>query len=412
MRNSCRNALLSAVVPAASAVAFAPGADANAPGSAGTPSAPVAVYTENFENGVTDTPTLLRDYVGASGMTYTSSSAYDGTNCNGAVLDFNSPASRSTIAGCNSSGYNVLRQMAQNLGALPGGPAGANSNHAVAAYTSTGTEPANGIMFETARPVPLSSANRFITFSVDTDETACQVAHAQLKFYLVDGTDELATFTSPIDPCAGANPGTHASNQAVLFTGSQLGIRLRNGQTQTNGNDLAFDNIRVLDATPQLDKGFSPGTIALGDTSTLTFTITNTSDLADKDGWSITDTLPSGLTVAGPGTSDCAAATITAAGGAASIAVTGGDLAAGTASCTVTVPVTAASAGTYTNGAGNVAATGVDAPADATLTVAPVVDTPMVDGGVAGGLALLVLGTAGGVLYLRRRTQRGTAWPA
>jgi uncharacterized repeat protein (TIGR01451 family) len=152
-----------------------------------------------------------------------------------------------------------------------------------------------------------------------------------------------------------------------------------------------------------LDASFGPDAITPGATSTLTFTITNTSELGDKDGWSFSDALPAGVTVAGAATTDCAAGTITAPAGGTSISVTDGDIAAGVTSCTVTVPVTAAAVGIYTVHPSDVSLVGLDAPADTALTVAAVVGTPMVNSGFAGGVAVLVLLTAGGVFFVRRR---------
>ncbi|MFJ2535074.1 DUF7507 domain-containing protein [Microbacterium maritypicum] len=143
---------------------------------------------------------------------------------------------------------------------------------------------------------------------------------------------------------------------------------MRNEQAQTNGNDGAIDNIRVLDVTPQLDKVFSPAIAPTGGTSTLTFTITNTTELAAKNGWSFTDSLPAGLTIANPAASTtCTDGAVTAPAGGTSIAVTG-DLDAGQASCTVTVNVTSPVPGTFTNGPDNVTQTGLNPPGETSVT--------------------------------------------
>src|SRR5690606_20717949 len=100
--------------------------------------------------------------------------------------------------------------------------------------------------------------------------------------------------------------------------------------------------------------------------TTLTFTITNTTDLAAKEGWSFSDTLPAGMTVAAAATTDCPEGIVGAVIGAGEITVSG-DLDTGMASCTVSVPVTAATAGSYVNGPDNVTTTGLDAPAESTI---------------------------------------------
>src|SRR6185437_11754615 len=98
-------------------------------------------------------------------------------------------------------------------------------------------------------------------------------------------------------------------------------------------------------------KEFSPTTVKLGETSTLTFTITNTDELSSKNGWSFTDGLPAGLTIVGSPTSDCPGFTPTTTD--TSIGATG-NLDTGMTSCTVNVQVTADATGSYTNTPANV----------------------------------------------------------
>jgi len=141
-----------------------------------------------------------------------------------------------------------------------------------------------------------------------------------------------------------------------VTSGGALGIQLLNGQLSSFGNDVAFDTPMITDVTPQIDKTISTGEIAMGGTATLTFTITNTTDLLAKPGMSFTDTLPAGVTA----TSDAAAGTcLSDATKAANFTVdtsdptkivVKGDLLAGADSCTVTVDVTSTTAGTYENG--------------------------------------------------------------
>src|SRR5882672_6943693 len=194
-------------------------------------------------------------------------------------------------------------------------------------------------------------------------------------FFLLDGSTAIPTFSSPIEPCVnpptrinGVPVGTYTSNGPVLFSGSSMGLRLVNGQGGAQGNDFAIDNIRVLDVTPQLDKSFSAATVAQHGAVTLTYTITNTTERAVKNGWSFTDTLPAGL-VANPAsaTTNCPGSTATATSGAVSVA---GNLAADQASCTASVQVSAANPGTYTNCAANITASvGISLPGCASVTV-------------------------------------------
>lgn len=355
----------------------------------GIPQPPKVIYAEDFENGMGRTPTLLTKYAGAPPLTQTYSAASRFLeNCNGFIVEFESNE-RAKATDCEEVAFQRVRQLAWVLGKLRG--ADPTANHAVSAYTDgKQTLPANGVQFETVKPIPVAVNGRFITFSVDGAETNCSHSHASLKFYLLEGSAEIPTFTKPIDPCADKNAevieppvlgkhpaepfkaGSFAGNSAALFSGTQLGIRMRNGQTSEDGNDAAFDNIEVLDATPQLDKSFSPTTLSVGSTSQLTYTITNTSELAAKEGWSFADTLPADLVIASPavGATTCAApTTISATAGGSSVAVTG-SLAAEMSSCVVTVNVTSGKEGTYTNGPQNVVPKGIEPPGDATVTFA------------------------------------------
>ncbi len=307
-------------------------------------------------------------------------------NCNGFIVAFKSNERIKTD--CAATAFANVRQMAWVLGSLTRSP-DPTINHAVTAYTDGGTLTANSVQFATLTPIALTATNRFITFSVNAAEANCNASHAKFKFYLLNGSTEIPTFATPIDPCSdptartitapavGEYPakeykvGAFAGNAATLFSGSLLGIRLRNGQASTQGNDAAFDDIQVLDATPQLDKSFSPSVLSVGAISQLTFTITNTSELAAKNGWAFTDTLPTGLVVAAPASAATTCSqptTIKATANDRTISVAG-SLAAGMNYCTVTVNVTSADKGSYTNGPQDVTSeTGINPPGPATVT--------------------------------------------
>src|SRR5256885_4769009 len=105
------------------------------------------------------------------------------------------------------------------------------------------------------------------------------------------------------------------------------------------GNDSAIDSAQIIDVTPQLDKAFSPASIQLGQVSRLTMTITNTTDLLRKRGWSFTDNLPAGLVVEGNASTTCPGATVQAAAGGSTVTVSNGDLAQGAAFCEVSLDV-------------------------------------------------------------------------
>jgi uncharacterized repeat protein (TIGR01451 family) len=386
---------LSGLSAFALSTASTPSAEA-APGTPGTPQANTTVFEEGFENGTGATPVVLTDYTGANGEKYTAANVWL-TNCNGQIRNFNTPYTN--LGNCvNTTDSSNIGQLAYALGANAGSATPA-ANHAVTAYTE-GNPGANAVEFQTVDNIPLASASgRFLTFSVDTAAVNCAVSAPLYQFAFlnesgtatnVGGVINACTSTKTVDvPAYGTlgaravNVGTYTSNGSVLFNGSALGVRMTNANGSGVGNDAAFDNIRILDVTPQLDKAFSPASVAPGQASTLTFTITNTAELAAKNGWSFSDTLPAGLTIANPAAASttCPAGTVTAAAGATTITA-GGNLNAGMASCTVTVNVTGVSAGSYTNGPDNVTETGLNEPGPTTLTIAPPVVTCTTDANV------------------------------
>lgn len=126
---------------------------------------------------------------------------------------------------------------------------------------------------------------------------------------------------------------------------------------------------------PTVAKSFNPSETLTGGTSVLTLTLTNPNGGVAITGTAFTDSYPANLvnTTAPGGATTCAGGTVTALAGGTSVALSGGTIAAG-GSCTVTVNVTSATAGAYTNTipAGGVTTTNAGsntAAASATLTV-------------------------------------------
>ncbi|MBV9407705.1 MAG: hypothetical protein JO164_02710, partial [Candidatus Eremiobacteraeota bacterium] len=152
--------------------------------------------------------------------------------------------------------------------------------------------------------------------------------------------------------------------------------------TDTQGATNASPATASLQVAPSiaLAKAFSPTSIPSGGTSTLTITIPNTAAGAVAlDTMALTDNLPSGVTIATTpnAATTCGAGTATATAGGTSVALSGGTLAAN-ATCTITVSVTAATAGTYTNTIPASSLTDTQGstnpnPATAALTVVPTV---------------------------------------
>jgi uncharacterized repeat protein (TIGR01451 family) len=124
------------------------------------------------------------------------------------------------------------------------------------------------------------------------------------------------------------------------------------------GSDLYLDDITFTGCgTPQpptVSKSFSPNPVAVGGSSTLTFTITNPNPTVPLSGIALNDALPAGLMVASGSSAQCGGTLTTTA--PSTLSLSGGALAAG-ASCTVTVAVTATTAGPHDNVSGAVSAT-------------------------------------------------------
>ncbi len=365
---------------------------AAAPGNPGVPGPPTVVFQEDFENVPNPAAAqLLADYTGAAptSMTYTAHADWlNSAACNGVISAWNATA---TAGSCPSGIYNAfVRPIARGMGAVLGGD---DDNQVMSDVTISGFSAAQtpAATLETETAISLPSANRYITFSIDAGAVTCgpTAAHPLLRFFLLNGGQTLPVSNNAINACtdprgstippgqtgAGVRVGSYASDGSLFFTGNSLGVKMTNDQTSGSGNDYAVDNLRVLDATPQLDKVFASPT-PRGEPTTLTFTITNTSDLAAKEDWSFTDTLPAGLEVADPAgtTTNCTNGSVAAVSGGDTIEVSG-DLETNRAFCTVTVDVVAAEPGDYENCAENVSdLVGLDPPGCSTLTVQPVGD--------------------------------------
>ncbi len=376
-----------AAVAATMSIAYLLGAAALtgvASATPGVPDQPTVLFGENFENNPQQTVTPLTSYQGAppTNETYKTDPQWapDASSCNGLITAYFDPYF------CVSATANAnVRLMALKLGIFAGDTT-PDDNHVVSAYTDQGHDPgANNIELETVKPVTLpGSGNRFLVFSADVADATCGPLRPSpyttlFAFFLLTGSSEIPLASAPTDVCSAGKDlgddvigGRITSDGSILFSGSQLGVRLRNGQASGNGNDHAFDNILVSDASPQLDKAFGAPSVTRGDATSLTFTITNTTDLVAKNGWSFTDKLPAALQVATPSgaSTTCQSGAVTAADGGQSIKVTG-NLAAGQSSCTATVNVLGVTAGVASNGAGQLTTTGVREPAQpAKITIA------------------------------------------
>jgi uncharacterized repeat protein (TIGR01451 family) len=364
----------------------------------GVPAEPVLVWKEDFENGLGTAASALKystvTYTGAGGETYTGSPPWlNPSICNGLIVSGGTVVSGNsvTVGGATCAFAGQLRQLAYALGDF-NDTATVNDNHAVTAFTAG--DPGSGWMaqMQQLKTLPLGQ-NRFVAISINGAAINCQAtspsymfgytsnltAWTQLPGYVNMCTSSASSTVSvPAFGSVGARSdvkvGRYFALSTFLMPGSQVGVRVGNNNGSGIGNDAAFDDLMIWDATPIIDKAFSPSTIPANGVSTLTLRITNTSELAEKKGWSFTDTFPTGLKVANPAATSTTCGTgttVSAVAGSNTLSVTNGNLTAGTASCLVKVNVTAAADGSYVNGAANIdPKIGVDLPlAPATLTV-------------------------------------------
>lgn len=127
------------------------------------------------------------------------------------------------------------------------------------------------------------------------------------------------------------------------------------GALQTDAGESPDAAIADLTVTgqpvpPTLTKAFAPSTIVAGGSSVLTITLANSRPNAATLATELTDALPPPLVVADPpnAATTCLDATVTAAPGAGSVTLGSGTRIPG-GTCTVSVSVTTADAGTYLN---------------------------------------------------------------
>jgi uncharacterized repeat protein (TIGR01451 family) len=160
-----------------------------------------------------------------------------------------------------------------------------------------------------------------------------------------------AACTITVDVTSGVVGGPYTNNAASI------------GATARVTNSVTASSLTVQ-PVPSLAKAFAPTTIGVGQTSTLTFTVTNPAGSPARTNLTFSDALPASVVIAAvPNVvNSCGGAptvTATAGTGTFTIAGTGVNAAVGASTCTVSVDVTSAAANGYTNGAGNMTVGGV-----------------------------------------------------
>ena len=172
-----------------------------------------------------------------------------------------------------------------------------------------------------------------------------------------------------------ANSGCSISVDVTSSVAGSYTNSIAAGALQTSVGNTAVGTSATLQvaARPTVTKAFAPATIPVNTNATLTITVGNSNAYALTTTAVMTDTFPAGLVVATPLTvgGSCGTGNISATAGGTSVALNAGT-SIPAAGCTITVAVTAATGGTYTNTiAADALQTAIGnnaAPATATLT--------------------------------------------
>ncbi|MCL2737091.1 MAG: Ig-like domain-containing protein, partial [Propionibacteriaceae bacterium] len=373
-------------------------ASAAVPGKPGVPQAPTSVFKEDFDTN--NTPLSLREYPTASAPRYTADEAWlpvpSGTvdlgkgGCNGWIM--NSMSSQPTGIQDESCRYSdmwtQLRNMGRELGLAQGMNASdaARNNILSASTNKPDMSQVAGYMIKSTNkvntnPVPggrfYGVTAYFAAANCDRDypyRTPRYQDPSERFDLIVDGVP--TTLATGLNPCAigDAKPDllrvAKLNSSAMLLAanggGHDLGFRLYQATPSGNGNDVAFDAPEIIDMTPQLDQEFIPAVVPVGATSVWTFTITNTTDLQAKNGWSFSAPLPTGLSTAGAATTTCSGTSVDVSGGL--VSVSHGSLNLNQAYCTVSVPVSPDASGSYTSKSDDITVYALNPADDATLS--------------------------------------------
>ncbi|MBI4882957.1 MAG: hypothetical protein HY826_02760, partial [Actinobacteria bacterium] len=203
--------------------------------------------------------------------------------------------------------------------------------------TAAGNQALTGVAFTDALPTGLSIP--------DTSSTQCG-----------GGTLTTVTATQTITLTGGSLSSGAVCSFDVVVTGTTDGQHdnvtgfVSSNESGTS-TDYATDSLMVI-SPPVLAKSFSPSSILTGDTSTLSFAVTNPNPLAALTGIAFSDALPAGLTVASTGPTSVCGGTLTTTS-PDGISFGGGSLAANS-SCVLDITVTGATSGTKLNTTGAV----------------------------------------------------------
>lgn len=228
-----------------------------------------------------------------------------------------------------------------------------------------------------------TSMNNYFQFELGTTDFGGVTVNFDAGLY---GTGDWANPTSPLYvntkgdgsfSVYESSPGIYPQSSKGAWSTSLFAAAASTGTSTTtfrfstsgSGNKkpgaiFALDNVIFKGCPrpepPDIEKIFSPTSVAVGEDSTLTFTISNPNTAMDLSGIEFTDTLPEGLSLVTAGSSTVCGGTLTATPASRLISFTGGTLTrSGTtgASCPISVLVRPTAAGVYENISGTISHT-------------------------------------------------------
>lgn len=251
------------------------------------------------------------------------------------------------------------------------------------------------------------------TFSASLADSAMGPGGSTTLTYVITNTDASATlsdlrFSADLDAVISGMTVISGTGSDLCGAGSSLSgssqITLTGGTLAANGGSCSIDLVVQLPASasvgsytltsstlteggsfaaaassasfsvepaPAFTQVFSPDSIAQGDTSSLSFSIDNSSAVIAATSLDFSNTLPAGLVMASPAnaSTSCTGGTLTATSGSDTLSYSGGSVGAG-ASCSVTLDVKATQGGSFVNTSGSLTSSlGESGSASDTLTV-------------------------------------------
>ena len=363
----------------------------------------LAAFTDTYPGGMTNAATPAASTTCALG-TLTAAANGPSVALSGATIPANGSCTVTVTVTAFNTGTNTIP-----VGGLTVSGGASNTN---AASTILDVNPA-AVVSKSFSPTSIAkNGTSTLTITVQNNNNAAMTGVAFTDSYpaalvntatpTITATPATCTFTT-LTAASGGNSfaltgGSIPLNTACLYTvkvtSATEGSYVNSTGTVTSINygigSAASGTLTVTPSSPTVAKAFSPATINAGATSVMTITLTNPNTLAAITGAAFTDIYPAGMTnanSASPATT--CVGTATAADNGNSVQLAGATIPANS-SCTVTVNVTSALGGVYTNSTGTVTTTnansGTAASAALTVTGPPTVakvfaTTPISSGG-------------------------------